>query len=155
MSLNDLVAFDEKPAETKALDGVLQTTDEENNDKNGASTPKESTHSVLLAQGFCVGIGCRLTCVLSTAILSQYLSTKIATAVGFTSAGSSFGGIIYAIVFHKSQPSIGLPWATRVIGFVILATQLIAVTVYKVRVLPENKRAVIYSQLSGNWYTLS
>lgn len=46
---------------------------------------------VLLAQGFCVGIGCGLLCVPSTAILAQYFSTKIATAVGFTAAGSSFG----------------------------------------------------------------
>ncbi|EEA22680.1 monocarboxylate permease, putative [Talaromyces marneffei ATCC 18224] len=98
---------------------------------------------VLLAQGFCIGIGCGLLCVPSTAILAQYFSTKIATAVGFTAAGSSFGGIIYPVVFHKLQPSIGFPWATRVIGFVILATQLIAIAVYKVRILPEKKRAII------------
>jgi MFS family permease len=115
---------------------------------------------VLLAQGFCVGIGCGLLCVPSTAILAQYFSTKIATAVGFTAAGSSFGktnseslqdrhltncslgGIIYPVVFHKLQPSIGFPWATRVIGFLILATQLIAIAVYKVRILPEKKRAI-------------
>ncbi|GAM37667.1 hypothetical protein TCE0_024r07773 [Talaromyces pinophilus] len=98
---------------------------------------------VLLAQGFCVGIGCGLLCVPSTAILAQYFSTKIATAVGFTAAGSSFGGIIYPVVFHKLQPSIGFPWATRVIGFLMLATQLIAIAVYKVRILPEKKRAIL------------
>lgn len=115
---------------------------------------------VLLAQGFCVGIGCGLLCVPSTAILAQYFSTKIATAVGFTAAGSSFGeshsnivgryltnnysgGIIYPVVFHKLQPNIGFPWATRVIGFLILATQLIAIAVYKVRILPEKKRAIL------------
>ncbi|WEW55598.1 hypothetical protein PRK78_001029 [Emydomyces testavorans] len=46
---------------------------------------------VLLTQGFCIGIGSGLLCVPSTAILSQYFTTKLATAVGITAAGSSFG----------------------------------------------------------------
>ncbi|OKL62002.1 hypothetical protein UA08_02913 [Talaromyces atroroseus] len=98
---------------------------------------------VLLAQGICIGIGCGLVCVPSTAILTQYFSTKIATAVGITAAGSSFGGIIYPIVFHRLQPSIGFPWATRVIGFMMLGTQLVSLAVYKVRSLPDKKRDLV------------
>jgi MFS family permease len=48
-------------------------------------------YQVVLAQGICIGIGCGLVCVPSTAILTQYFTTKIATAVGITAAGSSFG----------------------------------------------------------------
>ncbi|KAI1907909.1 hypothetical protein LOZ61_005856 [Ophidiomyces ophidiicola] len=98
---------------------------------------------VLLAQGFCIGIGCGLVCVPSTAILSQYFTTKLATAVGFTASGSSFGGIIYPIVFHRLEPKIGFPWATRVLGFIMLATQLISITVMKVRVVPDKRRAIM------------
>jgi hypothetical protein len=46
---------------------------------------------VLLAQGFCIGIGSGLLCVPSTAILSQYFTTRLATAVGITASGSSLG----------------------------------------------------------------
>ncbi|EER24620.1 hypothetical protein D8B26_005030 [Coccidioides posadasii str. Silveira] len=98
---------------------------------------------VLLAQGFCIGIGCGLLCVPSTAILSQYFTTKLATAVGFTASGSSFGGIIYPIVFHRLQPKIGFPWATRVLGFIMLSTQLVSIVVMRVRVVPDKKRAIL------------
>lgn len=46
MSHNDATAFDEKPAESTASDGVLQTTDEDNSNKIEPEKPKESVHSV-------------------------------------------------------------------------------------------------------------
>lgn len=55
---------------------------------------------VLLAQGFCIGIGCGLLLVPSTAILTQYFTTKIATAVGITAAGSSFGKHAFSFAFR-------------------------------------------------------
>lgn len=64
---------------------------------------------VLLAQGFCSGIGCGLLCVPSTAILAQYFSTKIATAIGLTTAGSSFGEFLAPFhQFHLIFSSIGV-----------------------------------------------
>ncbi|KUL85437.1 hypothetical protein ZTR_06789 [Talaromyces verruculosus] len=170
MSHNDTTIFDGKPAGSTASDGVLQTASEENN-KSEPERPKESVHSVssvpnggtqawlqVLAAHFLFfnswGIvntfgsyetyyTVDLLSTSSSSAISWYFSTKIATAVGFTAAGSSFGGIIYPVVFHKLQPSIGFPWATRVIGFLMLATQLIAIAVYKVRILPEKKRAIL------------
>lgn len=46
---------------------------------------------VLLAQGFCIGIGCGMLFVPSVAILSTYFTTKLATATGIAAAGSSLG----------------------------------------------------------------
>lgn len=46
MSHNETTTFDEKPTESTASDGVLQTTDEENNNKSEPEKPKESVHSV-------------------------------------------------------------------------------------------------------------
>lgn len=46
------------------------------------------------------------------------------------------GGIIYPIIFSRLQPKIGFPWATRVIGFIILATQLLPVFLMKPRSVP-------------------
>ncbi|ORY14791.1 major facilitator superfamily domain-containing protein [Clohesyomyces aquaticus] len=100
-------------------------------------------YQVLLAQAFCIGIGCGFLFVPSIAILSTYFSTKIATAVGLAAAGSSLGGVIYPIVFHKLMPQIGFAWTTRVIGFIILGTMIIPNTCMRVRVLPAKKRSLL------------
>lgn len=98
---------------------------------------------VLLAQAVCIGIGCGCLFVPSVAILSTYFSTKTATAMGIAAAGSSLGGVIYPIIFYRLQPSIGFPWATRVIGFIMLATLIVANSVMKVRVLPAGRRKIV------------
>ncbi|KEQ75582.1 MFS general substrate transporter [Aureobasidium namibiae CBS 147.97] len=97
---------------------------------------------VILAQGICVGLGAGCLFVPSVAILSTYFSTRIATAMGLAAAGSSLGGVIYPIVFYRLEPRIGFPWATRVIGFIALATLIVANSVMRVRVLPAARRAV-------------
>jgi len=48
-------------------------------------------YQVLLAQGFCIGIGQGLLFVPSVAILSTYFTTRLAFAVGIAAAGSSLG----------------------------------------------------------------
>ncbi|KAF2268060.1 MFS general substrate transporter [Lojkania enalia] len=98
---------------------------------------------VLLAQAFCIGIGCGALFIPSVAILSTYFTTRIATAVGLAASGSSLGGVIYPIVFHKLLPQIGFAWTTRVIGFVVLGTQLIPNLCMRVRVLPAKKRSLL------------
>ena len=94
----------------------------------------------LLAQAFCIGIGCGCLFVPGVAILSTYFNTRLAFAVGMAASGSSLGGVIYPIVFHRLQPQIGFGWTTRVLGFIMLATLIIPNTVIKVRVLPASKR---------------
>jgi len=93
-----------------------------------------------LAQAICIGIGTGLLFVPSVSILSQYFSTRVAIAVGLAATGSSIGGVIYPIVFHRLQPTIGFGWATRVIGFMQLVTLVVPCTVMKVRMLPAAKR---------------
>ena len=46
---------------------------------------------VLLAQAFCIGIGCGCLFVPSVAILSTYFTTKVAFAMGIAASGSSLG----------------------------------------------------------------
>ena len=98
---------------------------------------------VLLAQAFCIGIGTGALFVPSVAILSTYFSTRIGMAIGIAAAGSSFGGVIYPIVFHNLLPKIGFAWTTRVLGFIILATMVIPCCVMRVRVLPAKTRSLL------------
>ena len=46
---------------------------------------------VLLAQAFCMGIGCGALFIPAVAILSTYFTTRIGTAVGIAASGSSLG----------------------------------------------------------------
>ncbi|KAK4620099.1 MFS-type transporter dbaD [Fulvia fulva] len=97
-------------------------------------------YQVFLSQAVCIGIGTGCLFIPCVAILSTYFSTRIATAVGLAAAGSSIGGVIYPVVFYRLQPTIGFPWATRVIGFLMLATLAVSNAVLKVRVLPAGRR---------------
>ncbi|KAK3673035.1 hypothetical protein LTR78_007146 [Recurvomyces mirabilis] len=106
---------------------------------------------VFLAQAVCIGIGAGAIFVPGVAILSTYFNTKIATATGLAAAGSSLGGTIYPIVFYKLQPTIGFPWATRVIGFIMLATLIISNSVLKVRVLPAGRRKFLDLSAFQEW----
>ena len=78
---------------------------------------------VLLAQAFCIGIGTGALFVPSVAILSTYFSTRIGMAIGIAAAGSSFGGVIYPIVFQQRRgwnSGVGeLPLLGTAIGAVI------------------------------------
>jgi predicted MFS family arabinose efflux permease len=98
---------------------------------------------VMLAQGICMGLGCGLIFVPSIAILPTYFSTRRAIALGIAASGSSLGGIIYPIVFHKLEPRIGFGWATRVLGFIMIGTLAFSLCIMKVRVLPPQKRRLI------------
>ena len=52
-------------------------------------------------------------------------------------------GVIYSIIFHRLQPTIGFAWATRVIGFMELTTLLIPLSVMRVRILPPKARNLV------------
>ena len=96
----------------------------------------------VLAQAFMIGLGNACLFVPSVAILPQYFSTRKSLANGIATSGSSFGGIIYPIVFRQLYPHIGFAWATRVLGFISLATVWFSVAVMKPRVFPKQKRSL-------------
>ncbi|XDG08221.1 hypothetical protein ABKA04_007836 [Annulohypoxylon sp. FPYF3050] len=105
---------------------------------------------VLLAQGICVGIGCGLLFLPSAAILSQYFARRRALALGLQSTGSPIGGIVFPIIFSRLQPQIGFPWATRVIGFILLGLSVVPLIFLRPRVAPSRvKRAFIDREALG------
>lgn len=97
---------------------------------------------VLLAQGFCIGIGCGLLFLPSAAILSQYFARRRAIALGLQSVGSPLAGIIFPVIFSRLVPSIGFGWATRVIAFILLGLSAVPLLFLRPRVPPPaHKRA--------------
>jgi len=83
----------------------------------------------VLAQAFCIGLGNGFIFIPAVAILPQYFSTKKALANGIAASGSSFGGIIFPIVFRQLYPKIGFQWSCRVLGFISFATVWFSVAV--------------------------
>ncbi|KAK9386970.1 major facilitator superfamily domain-containing protein [Lipomyces mesembrius] len=79
---------------------------------------------VMLSQAIICGLGEGCLFIPGIAIIPQYFSSKRAFATGIAAAGSSTGGITYPIVFHKLVPQLGFGWATRIIAFIILGTQV-------------------------------
>jgi nitrate/nitrite transporter NarK len=98
---------------------------------------------VLLAQAICIGVGTGAIFIPSMAILSTYFDTHIGLAIGIAASGSSLGGVIYPIVFHRLLPTLGFAWATRVVGFIMLATMVIPNACMRVRVLPTESRSLV------------
>ncbi|MCJ1306620.1 hypothetical protein MMC25_000263 [Agyrium rufum] len=100
----------------------------------------------MLAQGICVGIGAGLVFVPSFAIIPQYFARRKSFAIGIAASGSSVGGVLYPIVFHRIEPIVGFGWATRVIAFLALFGFVVSNLVMKERAFPKEKRALIEHQ---------
>lgn len=81
----------------------------------------------LLAQAFCIGLGTGFLYIPSLALLPQYFKDKKAIATGIATSGSSFGGVVYPIMFRSLVNRIGFGWTTRVLGFLVLATTSISI----------------------------
>ncbi|KAK7207743.1 major facilitator superfamily domain-containing protein [Myxozyma melibiosi] len=97
---------------------------------------------IMLAQGITVGLGTGCLFIPAIAVIPQYFTTKRAFASGLVAAGSSLGGVIYPIIFHRLEPRIGFAWTTRTMGFIMLATQALGISVLKLRTTPKFKRAI-------------
>ncbi|KAL4783316.1 major facilitator superfamily domain-containing protein [Aspergillus varians] len=86
-------------------------------------------YQVILAQGFCVGIGGGITYIPALVVISMYFTTKRPIAIGCASIGSSVGSVVFPIMFRQLQPKIGFPWTVRIIAFINLFLAVIICTV--------------------------
>ncbi|KHN95261.1 Major facilitator superfamily domain, general substrate transporter [Metarhizium album ARSEF 1941] len=99
---------------------------------------------ILLAQGVCLGVGNGFTFCPALSILSQYFEKYRAFAVGLAAAGAAVGGLVYPVLIQWLifRHDFGFPWTLRVMGFIMLATYLPCIFLFKPR-LPPRK--------SGDW----
>ncbi|CAI6341403.1 unnamed protein product [Periconia digitata] len=98
---------------------------------------------VVLAQGLVIGIGAGVLFVPCVALVPQYFSARLGTALGIAASGSALGGIVYPIVLYRLLDKIGFPWAVRVVGFIALATLSIPIVVMRMRVKPPKIRKAV------------
>ncbi len=81
-------------------------------------------YQVMLAQGFCVGLGAGAINIPAFAIISSKFTTRRPFALGCASTGASIGGIIFPVMFRKLTPDVGFGWAVRAIAFVNLGVSI-------------------------------
>ncbi|RYP00178.1 hypothetical protein DL765_010910 [Monosporascus sp. GIB2] len=81
-------------------------------------------YQVMLAQGFCVGLGAGAINIPAFAIISSKFTTRRPIALGCASTGASIGGIVFPLMFRRLAPQLGFPWAVRAIAFVNLAISI-------------------------------
>ncbi|KAL6250313.1 hypothetical protein RBB50_002614 [Rhinocladiella similis] len=83
-------------------------------------------YQIMLAQGICLGLGTGVLYVPGIALVSRSFSRRRAIALGIVTCGAPFGGIIYTITFDSLIDSLGFGWTVRVMGFIMIASYLIA-----------------------------
>lgn len=98
---------------------------------------------LFLAQGVCIGLGAGQIFIVAVAILPGWWDKWRAVATGLSAAGSAVGGVIYPIVFHRLQPSLGFGWAVRVLGFIALGTLSVSLAVARMRTKPPPRPKIV------------
>lgn len=111
----------------------------------GAFTTSACTQywQLLLAQGFCTGIGSGLIFCPTMAVVTTYFDKNRALALGFVSCGASVGGLIYPAMARNLLPKLGLSWTYRIMGFVQLATILVPLALAKPRMPPRKSGPLV------------
>ncbi|GFF93409.1 hypothetical protein IFM47457_09523 [Aspergillus lentulus] len=86
-------------------------------------------YQILLAQGFCVGIGGGIAYIPAMVVISSNFTTKRPIAIGCAAIGSSVGSVVFPVMFRQLQPRIGFPWTVRSIGFINLFLGLMTILI--------------------------
>lgn len=98
---------------------------------------------LFLAQALCTGIANGLQFCPAMALVTTYFAKRRALAVGFTAMGSCTGGIVIPIIVQQALPKIGFPWTIRIIGFIMLAFNIITISFYRTRVPPRKSGQLV------------
>ncbi|KAI3318735.1 MFS general substrate transporter [Xylariaceae sp. AK1471] len=81
---------------------------------------------VILAQGFCIGIGSALFYIPAISIVSNSFGTRRTLAVGVAASGAALGGIIWPIAFRGLLPSVGFGWVNRAFALLVLIFSVVS-----------------------------
>jgi MFS family permease len=103
-------------------------------------------YQVLLAQGFCVGLGISMFMVPSVGLPATWFQRRRGLAVGLVTSGTSLAGIIFPIMLRELIPRIGFPWAVRAMAFISLVTLSVPLAIARQRLPPRKRGSFIEYQ---------
>jgi MFS family permease len=89
--------------------------------------------AILISQGICMGIGSGLLAIIPVVVLAMFFEKKRMLATGLASTGASIAGIAYTLSMRSLFVSVGFSWAVRILAFIILGTNIIALAVMRLQ----------------------
>ena len=98
---------------------------------------------LFLAQGVCTGLGNGLLFCPALALISTYFSTKRSLAIGIVASGTATGGVVFPVIVQQLLPKLGFAWTVRVVGFIMLAIQVVTFTFTKPRLPPRKSGPIV------------
>lgn len=99
---------------------------------------------LFLSQGACFGFGMGFCFIGSVGIVSQWFDKKRSLVNGIVSSGSGTGGLVYSLATGKMIPSLGFPWAVRVIGILCFSVNIISGNLLRQRSKPSRKGTPVF-----------
>jgi MFS family permease len=96
-----------------------------------------------LVFGVLGGLGTSLIFTPAFAAVSHFFLIKRGNATGLAAAGGSLGGVIFPLALEKLLPTVGFPWATRIIGFITLFCCIGAFCLIRSRLPPKPGQSVL------------
>jgi MFS family permease len=106
---------------------------------------------VLLAQGICAGLGMGCLFVPTISILPTYFRARLGLAVGIANAGAALGGIIFPLMLSRLLYHVGFAWAVRTLALISLVTLSPAISIVRMRFMPEKPRRPIDTTAFRDW----
>ncbi|THU95498.1 monocarboxylate permease [Dendrothele bispora CBS 962.96] len=91
------------------------------------------TYQFFLTHGLLFGFGVTLIFTPVVAAAGHWFHRRRPFAIGVMVSGSSLGGVIYPIVLQRLIPTVGFPWAVRVIAFINLGCLIVSCATVKTR----------------------
>ncbi|RAQ41018.1 MFS transporter (Mch2) [Aspergillus flavus] len=87
---------------------------------------------LFLSQGVCFGIGMGFCFCGSVGIVSHWFTKRRSLVNGITAAGSGTGGLIYSLAVGHMIPTLGFPWAMRILGIISFVINLVCANLLRV-----------------------
>jgi MFS family permease len=111
--------------------------DSVNNNSEWLTCPPEFYH-FLLSFGVLGGISASLLFYPAVSAISHWFDRRRSLATGICLTSGGLGGILFALIILYAAPSIGFPWAMRIVGLISAVSGALACLLLKKR-FPHNK----------------
>ncbi|KAK4539681.1 hypothetical protein LTR36_010444 [Oleoguttula mirabilis] len=98
---------------------------------------------LILSQGVCMGIANGLHFCPTMGLASTYFVKKRSLVLGIGALGSCTGGVVFPILIQQLLPKIGFGWTVRIIGFIMVATNVITISFYRTRLPPRKSGPIV------------
>lgn len=98
---------------------------------------------LFLSQAICLGISNGLQFCPAMALVSTYFVKRRAFAMGLTALGSCTGGVVMPVIVQQCLPRLGFPWTIRIIGFIMLFLNIVAIFLFRTRLPPRKNGPIV------------